>query len=58
VITSFNPKLIAEALAAWAEETLPKLSRKSKLAAAFRYMRVRWTALTRFVSGDLRTLAV
>jgi len=39
-------KPIAEALAAWAENTLPKLSRKSELAAAFRYMRSRWAALT------------
>jgi len=37
---------IAEALAAWAEQTTPKLSRKSELAAAVRYMRARWTALT------------
>jgi hypothetical protein len=36
-----------EALAAWAEGTVPKLSRKSELAAAFRYMRARWIALTR-----------
>jgi len=41
-------------LAAWAEETLPKLSRKSELAAAFRYMRARWTALCRcFEDGRL-----
>jgi transposase len=47
-------KPIAEALAAWAEETVPKLSRKSELAAAFRYMRARWTALTRcFDDGRL-----
>jgi len=47
-------KPIAEALAAWAEETLPKLSQKSELAAAFRYMRARWTALTRcFEDGRL-----
>ena len=39
-------KPIAEALAAWAEQTTPKLSRKSELAAAVRYMRARWTALT------------
>ena len=37
---------IAEALAAWADETVRKLSRKSELAGAFRYMRARWTALT------------
>jgi hypothetical protein len=47
-------KPIAQALAAWAEETVPKLSRKSELAAAFRYMRARWTALTRcFDDGRL-----
>jgi transposase len=40
-------KPIAEALRAWAEEILPKLSRKSELAAAFRYMRTRWKALLR-----------
>ena len=33
-------------MAAWAEQTTPKLSRKSELAAAVRYMRARWTALT------------
>jgi hypothetical protein len=38
-------KPIAEALAAWAEETVRKLSRKSELAVAFRYMRGRWAAL-------------
>jgi hypothetical protein len=33
---------------------VPKLSRKSELAAAFRYMRARWTALTRcFEDGRL-----
>jgi hypothetical protein len=36
-----HSKPIAAALAAWAEETLRKLSRKSELAAAFRYMRAR-----------------
>jgi transposase len=47
-------KPLAEALAAWADETLPKLSRKSELAAAFRYMRARWTALCRcFEDGRL-----
>jgi transposase len=46
-------KPIAEALRAWADETLPKLSRKSELAKAFRYMRSlsrsrsRWKALLR-----------
>src|SRR5579862_4807599 len=38
---------IAEALATWADQTVPKLSRKSELAAAFRYMRARWSALVR-----------
>src|ERR1700676_925839 len=47
-------KPIAEALAAWADETVPKLSRKSELAAAFRYMRARWAALVRcFDDGRL-----
>lgn len=45
---------IAEALAVWADETARKLSRKSELAAAFRYMRARWTALVRcFDDGRL-----
>jgi len=38
---------IAEALRSWAEATLPKLSRKSELAKALRYMRSRWKALLR-----------
>jgi transposase len=42
-------KPIAEALRAWAEATLPKLSRKSELAKAFRYMRSRWKALLRYL---------
>src|ERR1700720_2888042 len=40
-------KPIAEALAAWAEQTVRQLSRKSELAQAFRYMRARWAALRR-----------
>jgi transposase len=45
---------IAKGLAAWADETRRKLSRKSELAAAFRYMRARWTALMRcFDDGRL-----
>src|SRR5262249_4600915 len=45
---------IAEALKAWAEETAPKLSGRSELAAAFRYMLARWLALTRcFDDGRL-----
>ena len=45
---------IANALAAWADETVPKLSRKSELAAAFRYIRARWAALVRcFDDGRL-----
>lgn len=47
-------KPIAEALAVWADATARKLSRKSELAGAFRYMRARWTALTRcFDDGRL-----
>ena len=47
-------KPIAASLAAWADETRLKLSRKSELAAAFRYMRARWTALVRcFDDGRL-----
>lgn len=47
-------KPIAEALAAWAEMTLRRLSRKSELAKAFRYMRSRWKALLRcFDDGRL-----
>ena len=40
-------KPVVEALRAWTETTLPKLSRKSELAKAFRYMRSRWKALLR-----------
>jgi len=36
-----HSKPIAEALAAWADNTVRQLSRKSELAAAFRYMRER-----------------
>jgi transposase len=47
-------KPIAEALRTWADETLRKLSRKSELAASFRYMRARWAALVRcFDDGRL-----
>ena len=47
-------KPIAEALAAWADNTVRRLSRKSELAQAFRYMRARWTALVRsFDDGRL-----
>jgi len=47
-------KPIAEALKAWAEETAPKLSGRSELAAAFRYMLARWLALNRcFDDGRL-----
>ena len=47
-------KPIAEALAAWAEAALRRLSRKSELAKAFRYMRSRWKALLRcFDDGRL-----
>lgn len=40
-------KPLAAALKAWAETILPQLSGGSDLAKAFRYMLVRWTALTR-----------
>ena len=47
-------KPITEALAAWADQTVRRLSRKSELAAAFRYMRGRWAALIRcFDDGRL-----
>jgi transposase len=47
-------KPIAEALASWGEATVLRLSRKSELAAAFRYMRRRWAALGRcFEDGRL-----
>lgn len=46
-------KPLAAALKLWAEETLPKLSGKSGLANAFRYLLSRWEALTRFL-GDGR----
>src|SRR5438874_990076 len=47
-------KPIGEALAVWTDETVRKLSRKSELAAAFRYMRGRWAALGRcFDDGRL-----
>jgi len=47
-------KPIVEALQAWADETVRKLSRKSELAGAFRYMRARWVALVRcFGDGRL-----
>jgi len=47
-------KPIAAALAAWADETRRKLSRKSDLAAVFRYMRGRWISLIRcFDDGRL-----
>ncbi|GEM96574.1 hypothetical protein MRA01_11140 [Methylobacterium radiotolerans] len=38
---------LAAALESWAETILPQLSGGSDLAKAFRYMLVRWTALTR-----------
>jgi len=45
---------IAEALKVWAEATLPKLSGRSELAKAFRYMLGRWPALLRcFDDGRL-----
>ena len=45
--TASKPKL--EALNAWAEATLPKLSGKSELARAFRYMLSRRESLIRFL---------
>ena len=45
---------IADALKAWAQEICPKLSARSELAAAFRYMLSRWLALIRcFDDGRL-----
>jgi hypothetical protein len=44
---------LVQALKAWAEETLPKLSGKSDLAKAFRYMLSRWDSLVRYL-GDGR----
>ena len=45
---------IADALHTWAQSILPQLSKGSELAAAFRYMLGRWTALTRaFDDGRL-----
>jgi hypothetical protein len=49
-------KPIAEALAAWSDHTVRQLSRKSELAAAFRYMRARWTALVRCFDDGRLTL--
>jgi transposase len=47
-------KQIAAELKSWAEETKPKLSARSELAAAFRYMLSRWLALIRcFDDGRL-----
>lgn len=47
-------KPIAEALKTWAEQISPKLSGRSELAAAFRYMLARWLALNRcFDNGHL-----
>jgi transposase len=44
----------ASGLKSWAEEVLPKLSARSELAKAFRYMLSRWLALTRcFDDGRL-----
>jgi hypothetical protein len=40
-------KSIANALKDWTEEISPKLSGRSELAAAFRYMLTRWLALNR-----------
>jgi transposase len=44
---------LTQALKLWAVETLPKLSGKSDLAKAFRYMLSRWDSLVRYL-GDGR----
>jgi transposase len=41
---------LIQALKLWAEETLPKLSGKSDLAKAFRYMLSRWESLVRYLA--------
>jgi transposase len=47
-------RLLAEALKTWAQNVAPKLSARSELAKAFRYMLSRWLALTRcFSDGRL-----
>jgi hypothetical protein len=40
-----------QSAAAWADNTVRQLSRKSELAAAFRYMRARWTALVELTTA-------
>jgi transposase len=45
---------LAQSFRTWAQETIPKLSGKSELAAAFRYTLARWPALCRcFDDGRL-----
>jgi transposase len=45
---------LAQSSRTWAQETIPKLSGKSELAAAFRYTLARWPALCRcFDDGRL-----
>jgi transposase len=41
---------LIEDLAAFLDDTLPRLSGKSELAAAIRYARTRWQALTRYLA--------
>jgi hypothetical protein len=53
-VTGIGPMRAKRITGAWAEDTVRKLSRKSELAAAFRYMRARRTALGRcFDDGRL-----
>ena len=49
-----QPRL--DALKAWIEATLPKLSAKAEIAKAMRYTLTRWSALIRYI--DDRTLEV
>jgi transposase len=51
-LNSATPCPIAEALVAWADTTVRQLSRKSELAAAFRYMQARWTTLVGCFDDD------
>jgi transposase len=49
-------KAIAEALRVWAKEISSKLSGRSELAGAFRYMLARWLALSRCVDDGRLSL--
>jgi transposase len=48
-IRQSSSRPILEDFAAWSEATLTTLSSKSDLAGAFRYVRNRWAALTRYI---------